>query len=113
MNQIPTGFVIGGVAHPVDFLRDGKGIYGIGLVDGVDGVDELDRSASPVLLRPDRLDPQRCIYFSRPIYQMITGGFRHGMFSHTFEEGLAQTIDWYGANEQWIRRLEERLGPLT
>lgn len=31
MNQLPTSFAIGGVAHPVDFLRDGQGIYGIGV----------------------------------------------------------------------------------
>ena len=35
MTQMPTGFAIGGVADPVDFLRDGEGIYGVGVIEGI------------------------------------------------------------------------------
>ena len=95
MNQIvPRGFAIGGVAHPVELLRDGQGVYGIGLNGGVEGLDEIDRRAPPALLRPDRLDQKTDVIVSdrHTIYQMITGGFRHGMFSRTSEEALRQVI---------------------
>ena len=85
MNQLPTTFAIGGVAHPVELLRDSKGIYGIGTVAG----EEFEEPNVKILLRPDRLDEATT---PGPIYQMITGGFRHGMFSNTAEERLRRPI---------------------
>jgi dTDP-glucose 4,6-dehydratase len=33
--------------------------------------------------------------------------------SCSFEQGLAETVDWYVANERWWRHLQERTGPLA
>ena len=74
------------VIHPVELLRDRKGIYGIGIAKYV----EIDHPPSSILLRPDRLDGS-CVIWGA-IYQMITGGFRHGMFCHTSEERLRSVV---------------------
>ncbi|MCP4304566.1 MAG: hypothetical protein GY788_06775 [bacterium] len=47
------------------------------------------------MLRPDRLDDgevQESLDDLRPVYQMITGGYRHGMFKWTSEESLRRQI---------------------
>lgn len=78
------------VARTVELLRDGKGIYGIGVAQDADVEDANDVR---IVLRPDRLkDGTAGGTWSFPIYQRITGGFRHGMFSRSFEERLRQAI---------------------
>jgi hypothetical protein len=75
--------------HPVRLLRDGKGIYGVGVVNG--GGDEGLGQPPEIILRPDRLLEAE----TRPAaLQMIFGGFRHGMFSHMSEELLRRAIHW-------------------
>jgi PcfJ-like protein len=94
---------------PVELLRDGRGVYGIGVSDAFDhqaltwacgvGPDAITQRrheghyepAPPrsIILRPDRLDQSRS---SGTILQKINGGFRHGMFTHTAEEHLRQFI---------------------
>jgi hypothetical protein len=91
---------------PVELLRDGRGIYGIGVSElfddealawscGAEKIDDppCDRPPSPLILRPDRLDGSISNWWSGgAVLQKITGGFRHGMFSHTTEECLRQFI---------------------
>jgi hypothetical protein len=71
--------------HSVELLRDSKGIYGIGVAKDT----EIDHPPSNIILRPDRLHEGGV---NGTIFQMITGGFRHGMFSRTSEEQLRQAI---------------------
>ena len=76
------------IKHPVELLRDEKGIYGIGVANGV----ETDHRPRDLILRRDRLPEFETCISGYPILQMITGGFRHGMFCHTSEEHLRQQI---------------------
>jgi hypothetical protein len=70
--------------HPVTLLRDAKGIYGIGVVGST-----VEERPPEIILRPDRLFEATV----RPsALQKITGGFRHGMFSHMSEEHLRRII---------------------
>jgi PcfJ-like protein len=75
------------IKHPVELLRDGKGIYGIGISKEA----QIDSRPRDLILRRDRL-PDEPYFSGYPILQMITGGFRHGMFCHTSEERLRQVI---------------------
>lgn len=80
------------IKHPVELLRDGKGVYGI----GVASEGETDCLRKDLILRRDRLrdvdtDP-RYIMNYRAVLQRITGGFRHGMFTHMLEEHHRQVI---------------------
>jgi hypothetical protein len=75
--------------HPVQLLRDGKGIYGIGLSSGA--VEDGLPQPPEIVLRPDRVFEAK---MHSAALQMIIGGFRHGMFSHMSEERLRQTIHW-------------------
>ena len=52
---------------------------------------EHDRRPDALILRPDRL-AERQSPSIHAVLQKITGGFRHGMFSHTTEEHLRQFI---------------------
>jgi putative DNA primase/helicase len=70
---------------PVELLRDGKGIYGIGVAKEV----EIDSRPADLILRHDHLPESQP---RRAVLQMITGGFRHGMFTHMSEEHLRQVI---------------------
>ena len=74
--------------HPVELLRDGKGVYGIGAVDEV----EIDHRSRNLILRSDRLSEYETRFSGYPILQKISGGFRHGMFCHTSEEQLRRVI---------------------
>jgi hypothetical protein len=69
----------------VELLRDGKGIYGIGIAKE----SEIDHPPNDLILRHDRLEESKT---ERAALQMITGGFRHGMFIHMSEERLRQVI---------------------
>ena len=73
------------IKYPVELLRDGKGIYGIGAVAKEINYPDL-------ILRRDRLQESDPHCYIRPALQMITGGFRHGMFSHAAEEHFRQEI---------------------
>ena len=74
--------------HPVELLRDGKGIYGIGVAKEA----ETDHRPRDLILRHDRLPELETSFSGYPILQMITGGFRHGMFCRTAEELHRQVI---------------------
>ena len=74
--------------HPVELLRDGKGIYGIGVAKEA----ETDHRPRDLILRHDRLPELETGFSGYPILQMITGGFRHGMFCRTAEELYRQVI---------------------
>ena len=76
------------INYPVELLRDGKGIYGIGVAKEV----EIDHRPQDLLLRRDRLAESETCFGGYPVLQMITGGFRHGMLTHMLEEHLRQVI---------------------
>jgi len=75
--------------HPVQLLHDARGIYGIGVV-GCE-VEEGRGEPPEIILRPDRLLEAGT---RAAALQMITGGFRHGMFSRMMEERLRQHVHW-------------------
>ena len=92
-------------SKPVELLRDRRGIYGIGVSDPYDiealawacGAGPRDTYRTPhvgnLILRPDMLQSgKECEYRSGAVLQKITGGFRHGMFTHSNEERLRQVI---------------------
>jgi hypothetical protein len=75
--------------HPVQLLHDARGIYGIGVVSSA--VEKGHGQPPEIILRPDRLLEAR----TRAVaLQMITGGFRRGMFSRMTEERLRKAIHW-------------------
>ena len=76
------------IKHPVQLLRDGKGIYGIGVAKDA----EVDDRPRDLILRRDRLPELETCLSGYPILQMITGGFQHGMFKRVKEEHLRQVI---------------------
>jgi len=84
----------------VDLLRDGRGVYGIGVPGDVDhrelaivcGHESAIAWKPPALiLRPDMLAVPK---YHKAALQKITGGFRHGMFSRCIEEHLRQVIHY-------------------
>ena len=88
----------------VELLRDRRGIFGIGISDGYDDGYEIEafagagvtRTIDGLILRPDMLLNVSKQWEYRlhggAVLQKITGGFRHGMFSHSTEERLRQVI---------------------
>jgi len=96
----------------VDLLRDGRGVYGIGVPDAIDHRELVHtRDGRPIanlsaiacgrdwqppalILRPDMLAVPKPLYLSKVALQKITGGFRHGMFSHCIEEHLRKLIHY-------------------
>jgi hypothetical protein len=88
---------------PVELLRDGRGIYGVGVADEFDiealawtcGIDNPTPSPShprDLIFRPDLLRDNQRHYSGFAVMQKITGGFRHGMFAHSCEEHLRQYV---------------------
>ena len=87
--------------HPVELLRDERGIYGIGVSDLFDfeaiawscGIEPepytFEPSPRALILRPDRFLDSRP---RRAVLQKIAGGFRRGPFMHTHEEQLRRFI---------------------
>jgi hypothetical protein len=68
---------------PVELLRDGRGIYGIGVSD------TFEHPPGPLILRPDRFvdtEPHEAVL------QRIVGGCRRGPFMRSSEEKLRQFI---------------------
>jgi hypothetical protein len=76
------------IKHPVELLRDGKGIYGIGIAKGSE-IKEITQPPNALILRHDRLEESKT---ELAVLQMIIGGFRDGMFIHMSEERLRQVI---------------------
>jgi hypothetical protein len=73
--------------HPVQLLRDARGIYGIGVINRP--FEKRFGQPPRLILRPDRLFEATA---GCAALQMITGGFRHGMFGHMAEERLRKQI---------------------
>jgi hypothetical protein len=100
------GFTAMSDSKPVELLRDRQGVYGIGVSDAYDieamawacGAEWRDTAcrtprAKNLILRPDMLHlGKQSPFGSFAVLQKITGGFRHGMFTHSHEEGLRQVI---------------------
>jgi hypothetical protein len=94
--------------RPVELLRDGRGVYGIGVSDEFDleakawscGVEPSPFSPfelsferpTTLILRPDRFVPLPRYGGDRAVLQKITGGFRRGPFMCTREESLRRFI---------------------
>jgi PcfJ-like protein len=88
----------------VELLRDGRGIYGIGVSDVFDfealawtcGIDPRDTwqtaHVQNLMLRPDMLRFSTKHKLSFAVLQKITGGLRDGMFSNSHEEQLRRLI---------------------
>ena len=85
---------------PVELLRDGRGIYGIGVSDlfddqalawscGIDPRSWEHKYPGALILRPDRLHGTKPY---RAVLQKITGGFRRSIFHNSIEERLRQFI---------------------
>jgi PcfJ-like protein len=86
---------------PVVLLRDGRGIYGIGVSDLFDyeaiawscGIEPdpytIEPPPSALILRPDRFADTKP---HNAVLQKIVGGFRHGPFMHSGEEQLRRFI---------------------
>lgn len=90
-------------AHPVELLRDGRGIYGLGIPEGFETYEDAALRCGikpgpwagpprPLILRPDRIrdlkPPKGCA-----VLQMITsGGLRGGPFRSSHEEALRDFI---------------------
>jgi hypothetical protein len=98
-----------GAPHPVELLRDHRGIYGIGVSELFDveaiawscGIETKSHAFEPpprsLFLRPDwfpdaKPAPYAYCYGSRAVLQKITGGFRRGPFMHATEEHLRQFV---------------------
>ncbi len=92
-----------GIGKPVELLRDGRGIYGIGVSDEFDiealawacGIDDLHLyplRPSNLILRSDLLGDNKQKHRPSAVLQRITGGFRHGMFANFCEEHLRRVI---------------------
>jgi hypothetical protein len=95
IEQLAFDFATSG-PKPIELLRDGRGIYGIGVSDFYrEREEQRDRPWIPrnIILRPDRFDEDRRISFGQyAVLQKITGGFRHGMFCNSVEDKLRQYI---------------------
>lgn len=89
-----------GGTMPVELLRDGRGVYGIGVSDlfdheavalscGIEPEPYFERPPGSLILRPDRLDGTKP---RNAVLQKITGGFRRSIFYHSIEEQLRQFI---------------------
>jgi PcfJ-like protein len=96
-------------SRPVELLRDGRGIYGIGVSDLFDyealawscGVEPephtFERPPSALILRPDRLMDAKPhgplpLLGGYAVLQKIVGGFRRGPFMRSREEQVRQFI---------------------
>jgi PcfJ-like protein len=82
----------------VDLLRDGRGIYGIGVaIDRRELAIACGRDTwgpPDLILRSDMLAVPKPPDLFKAALQKITGGFRHGMFSHCIEEHLRKLIHY-------------------
>jgi hypothetical protein len=94
--------------QPVNLLRDGRGVYGIGVSDGFDNCGvEHKHVAWPfrtIVVRPDILGDSSP-YPNRPypVLQKITGGFRRGPFMHSSEEALRKVIHHWALERAGLR----------
>jgi hypothetical protein len=101
----------GDAPHPVELLRDGRGVYGIGISELFDieavawscGVEPeawgfltFEHVPNALILRPDWFADTKP---HRAALQKISGGFRHGPFEHTIEESLRRFIHHEALNQ--------------
>jgi hypothetical protein len=94
---------------PVELLRDGRGIYGIGVSDLFDyeavvghdacGVEQRLWRPPDLILRPDWFVDTKP---SDAALQKIFGGFAHGPFCRTSEERLRQVIHHMALNRSGL-----------
>jgi hypothetical protein len=75
---------------PVELLRDGRGVYGIGTSELFD----FEAAPIPLILRPDRfMDIKRYHAMQhKAVLQKIVGGLRLSPFKHSLEEQLRKVI---------------------
>jgi hypothetical protein len=77
---------------PVELLRDGRGVYGIGISDFYRKVrpPAYDlKKPHTLILRPDRFDDTPP---AGAVLQKIIGGFRRGIFHDSLEENLRRFL---------------------
>jgi hypothetical protein len=85
---------------PVELLRDGRGVYGIGVSDlfdyeavawscGIERMPLSERCPPSLILRPDRFMDAKP---AEAVLQKIVGGFRRGPFMRSSEEKLRRFI---------------------
>ena len=89
-------------AMPVQLLRDGRGVYGVGVAEECNeealarmcGVERARPVyvPQPLILRPDYLERPLPVRQHRAALQKIPGGFRRRIFRCTTEEALRQFI---------------------
>jgi hypothetical protein len=104
---------------PVELLRDGRGIYGIGVSESFDfeavawrcGIMPepytFQRAPNALILRPDWFMETKP---HKAVLQKIVGGFRRGPFMHSGEEQLRQFIHHEALNRAglpWPRPNQE------
>ena len=108
-----------GAPHPVELLRDRRGVYGIGVSELFDfevvawscGVElepyTFERPPDALILRPDSFADNRALgadpFRSRgAVLQKIAGGFRRGPFMRSHEEQLRQFIHHEALNRSGL-----------
>jgi hypothetical protein len=113
-------FVDDGSPHPVELLRDQRGVYGIGVSDLFDfeavawscGIEPepftFERPPGALILRPDRLPDSTP---SGAVLQKIAGGFRRGPFMRTPEEQLRRFIHHEALNRAGLPWPPQHLKP--
>src|SRR5262245_2773307 len=76
--------------HPVELLRDRRGVYGIG---GCETLHPGTVRESMLILRRDRVGDGGTFtsHYQAALHQ-ITGGSRRGLFSYTVENDLRRAI---------------------
>ena len=119
-------FICGDAPHPVELLRDQRGVYGIGVSDLFDfeavawscGIEPepytFERSPRALILRPDRLLDGRPsdAALEMAVLQKIAGGFRRGPFINTHEEQLRRFIHHEALNRAALPWPPPQDGPI-
>jgi hypothetical protein len=109
-----------GAPHPVELLRDRRGVYGIGVSELFDfevvawscGVElepyTFERPPDALILRPDWFPDNRP---RGAVLQKIAGGFRRGPFMRSHEERLRQFIHHEALNRSGLPWPPQHLSP--
>ena len=111
-------------AMPVELLRDGRGVYGIGVSDlfDLEGVawscgielepDTFEHPPHALILRPDRFPGTKPLGVTdTAVLQKIAGGFRCGPFMRSHENRLRQFIHHEALNRAGLRWPPQHLNP--
>ena len=105
---------------PVELLRDGRGVYGIGVSDLFDleglvwscGIEleqyTFERPPRALILRPDRFLGTKPL---GAVLQKIAGGFRRRPFMRSHEDRLRQFIHHEALNRAGLRWPPQHLNP--